>query len=550
MVSPDLLFQIAAERERRRVEAEVGGWESERERCRADIHYFADTWVWEYDPRLVGARDRDGRGLSPFFQVKLWPEQHVFLDWLNARLVHQEEGVCEKSRDQGVTYLCCIKAVHGWLFEDGFKATFGSRDEDCVDKIGDPDSIFEKLRVIVHRLPEQLLPEGFDRRRHDNAMKLINPKTGATISGEGGKDMGRSGRSTIFFLDEAAFVPNAERVEKALSGNTDVLIWISTVQGMGNRFAQKRHEGTLRPRQIITMHWRNDPRKTQAWADEKRSRNTVVFASEYDIDYTASVAGLVIPGAWVQAAIDAHIKLKFSDEGTWGAALDVADEGPDRNALVARRGVILEYADEWDELDTAKAARRACANLQALVGSTQIIQTQYDCIGIGAGVKAEINRLKEEGILPRNLRFVPWDAGAAVLRPEGRVVEGDPDSPMNKDFYANLKAQGWWQLRGRFERTYRAVTEGERYDPEDLISLPSTLPALAQIVTELSQPTYGQSGRLRLLINKKPDGAKSPNYGDAVMMCYWPAGFGLFEIDTATLRRAKTATPGLGVRRR
>lgn len=549
MVSPDLLFRIAAERERRRVEAEAGGWETERAKCAADIHYFANHWVWEYDPRLVGTRGPEGRPVSPYFQVKLWPEQHGFLDWLNERIRLQEEGLCEKSRDQGVTYLCCIKAVHGWLFEEGFKATFGSRDEDCVDKIGDPDSIFEKLRVIIHRLPAQFLPKGFDRRRHDNAMKIINPETGATISGEGGKEIGRSGRSTIFFLDEAAFVPNTERAEKALSGNTDVLIWVSTVAGMGNRFAQKRHNGNLKPRQIVHMHWRSDPRKTQMWADDKRARDPVGFASEYDIDYTASVSGIVIPGAWVRAAIDAHLKLKFTDAGAWGAALDVADEGPDRNALVARRGVILEYAEEWDELDTAKTARRAVANLRAILGAATV-QVQYDCIGVGAGVKAEINRLKEELLLPKNIRFAPWDAGAAVLRPEGRVIEDDPDSPRNKDFYANLKAQGWWELRGRFERTFRAVTEGEKYDTDDLISLPSTLPNLAQIVLELSQPTYGQSGRLRLLINKKPDNSKSPNYGDGIMMCYWPAGFGLFEIDTATLRRAKTATPGLGVRRR
>ena len=27
------------------------------------------------------------------------------------------------------------------------------------------------------------------------------------------------------------------------------------------------------------------------------------------------------------------------------------------------------------------------------------------------------------------------------------------DTPLNKDFYTNLKAQGWWQLRRRFEKT-------------------------------------------------------------------------------------------------
>jgi hypothetical protein len=35
-----------------------------------------------------------------------------------------------------------------------------------------------------------------------------------------------------------------------------------------------------------------------------------VLAQEVDIDYAASVEGVLIPSAWVQAAVDAHIKLE------------------------------------------------------------------------------------------------------------------------------------------------------------------------------------------------------------------------------------------------
>jgi len=86
---------------------------------------------------------------------------------------------------------------------------------------------------------------------------------------------------------------------------------------------------------------------------------------------------------------------------------------------------------------------------------------QYDCVGVGSGIKAETNRLIDEGLMPDNITLVPWNAGAEVLKPDHRIIPGDSNSPKNKDFYANLKAQGWWELRRRFERTYRAVNDPE-----------------------------------------------------------------------------------------
>jgi hypothetical protein len=46
---------------------------------------------------------------------------------------------------------------------------------------------------------------------------------------------------------------------------------------------------------------------------------------------------------------------------------------------------------------------------------------------------------------------------------------------------------------------------------------------LTRLITELSQASMGQSGRLKLLINKAPEGAKSPNLADALVMGRFPA---------------------------
>jgi hypothetical protein len=110
----------------------------------------------------------------------------------------------------------------------------------------------------------------------------------------------------------------------------------------------------------------------------------------------------------------------------------------------------------------------------------------------------------------------------ATRSPDGRVISGDQSSPLNKDFYANLKGQGWWTLRRRFECTYRAIAEGKKYKPEELISLPSDLPMLRQLEKELLQPVSKLTSNMRLMVDKQPEGMRSPNMADAVMMAYHP----------------------------
>jgi len=226
----------------------------------------------------------------------------------------------------------------------------------------------------------------------------------------------------------------------------------------------------------------------------------------------------VIMMSWVNAAIDAHKKLNISDDGQTVSGLDVADEGADSNAQATVKGIRLFALDEWKKGDTGVTTRRAIANSR----ETKANSLQYDCIGVGAGVKAESNRLKSEGDIPKGLAVIPWGAGSAVQFPDRNMVSGDRDSPLWKDFAANLKAQGWWTLRQRFEKTYRAVIKGEEFPHDELISIDSTLPKINQLTKELTQVIYRHDGKGRVLIDKKPDGTKSPNLADCVVMAYWP----------------------------
>lgn len=508
-------------------------WPAAREFYRTRPLTFIHHWVVTYDPRNAGG---DTPATIPLIPFEL---QRRLIRFVHFCLLTRHSGLIEKSRDMGATWICCALSVWLFLFWEGASIGWGSRKAKLVDNLGDPDSIFEKMRMIVRALPRELLPEGFDPKQHMTLSRFINPKSNATIVGEGGDDVGRGGRSLIYFKDESAHYEHPESIEAALSDNAAIQMDISSVHGLGNVFHRKRetgvewHDGLTDPPPgrtlIFVMDWREHPSKTQDWYDLRRSDYVErglehIFAQEVDRNYSAAVQGVVIPAEWVRSAIDAHRTLNLKGDGGWVSALDVADEGGDTNAQASRKGVVLRSLDEWGERDTGRTARRAIANCSSLVP----VQLQYDCIGVGTGVKSEANRLDDEGEMPRGLRLVPWNAGDTPQNAESRVIERDRDSPLWADFVQNLKAQGWWLLRRRFEVTHRAVTEKREggsvtpFDEDELISLDSSLPLLWKLVKELSQPTMTRSSRLKLMIDKRGEGVKSPNLADAVMMVYHP----------------------------
>src|SRR4029077_16023889 len=137
------------------------------------------------------------------------------------------------------------------------------------------------------------------REKHALFCKIINPVNGSTISGEGGDNIGRGGRTGIYFIDESAFIEHADLIDQSLEGNTACRIDVSTPNGPGNPFAQRRFSGKY---PVFSMHWRDDPRKTEAWAEKRKAKvGPVVWASQYEIDYSASIEGICIPAAWVRA---------------------------------------------------------------------------------------------------------------------------------------------------------------------------------------------------------------------------------------------------------
>jgi phage terminase large subunit len=505
---------LEAATQRKQVAIAQGGWEKEKARCAADIVHWFDNWVWTYDPRLTGQKNADGSRKSPYVQFKLWPKQRDAILWLRDRVDASEEGLIEKSRDTGATYLTAGFALHQWLFVPGFKATFGSRKVDYVDKKDNPDSIFAKLRIMLRRLPAEMLPEGFVWTQHDNYMRIVNPATGAVISGEGGEDMGRGGRSSMYVVDEAAFVPNAETVEKALSGNTDCVIWVSSVNGMGNLFARKRHS-VLKPHQILRLHWRDDPRKTDAWAEAKQASfsDPTTWASEYDIDYSASVEGICIPALWVESAkrvMALEPRLKPSNAGVVG--LDVG-AGKAKSVAVPRKGPVVLPPVSRGSPDTTGTAYWGLE----IANDNGCDALNFDAPGVGAGVASTLMNRDDD-----DLKVVAVNTG---LPPTDRLW---PDGRTSEEMFGNLKAEIWWLVRTALQRTHEHVLflegkpDGKEHPVTDLMALPSGDKESDALCLQLSLVKWGRNERGKIVIEKKEAlqrrGISSPDHADALML--------------------------------
>lgn len=509
---------------------------------------FIEHWCITYDPRNAGT---DKPTKMPFL---LFKRQKEFITFLYECVTLQNNGLVEKCRDVGATWLCCAFSVWLWLFWDGSSVGWGSRKEQLVDKLGDPDSIFEKIRIIVKNLPRFLWPKGFSDTEHMPFMRVVNPENDATITGEAGDNIGRGGRKLIYFKDESAHYERPEKIEAALGDTTRVQIDISSVNGTGNVFYRNRQAGEVwtpfvpmnrKKRTVFIFDWRDHPYKTPEWHEERRKDYadrgmSHLFAQEVDRNYSAAKMGVILKRHWLDALVDAHKHPRLAglglDDGAWFGAVDVADEGGDLNAFSGRKARVLKKLSKWGDGDTGFTTRNVVNHCTGLGPMT----VQYDSIGVGAGVKAESNRMREAGIMRDDLSFVGWSAAGKVLNPEGRVVPKDKNSPKNKDYYQNIRAQAWFEFARCAEYTYRLLLPetDENYiadepNVEDIISISSEIgPMLSGLLDELTQVTAApnlQTGKMS--INKKGEGEKSPNCGDSVIMNYHPIPVKKYNLD-------------------
>jgi len=458
---------------------------------------FIQDWGFTFNPKNVPKKKP---ALIPFI---FWPRQIEFILWLKDRYENQEDGVIDKARELGVTWLCVAFACWLWQFHPDSVIGFGSNKLSKVDSKGDPDSILEKVRIFLRHQPPFLMPEGYNEEKHAMKEKILNKENGSIIRGEGGDDIGRGGRASIYFKDESAFYERPIQIDAALSGTADCKIDLSTHNGPSTEFYKKTRNPAFNK---FEFDWFENPdhdmEKFQYMED---TMDPINFAQEVLRDPDASVEGICIPRRWLLACVD----LKISNKGPTEVGLDVSEEDGDGNCVIGRRGpvILAEDIKFWKKGNTDESAQHAYAFCK-LGGFERL---KYDVIGVGSGTRNEINKTKY------NIEAIPID------------VRNSPapgyykDDRKNSEHFLNLKAQMWWNIRDRAYRTFQHVNGIKLYPDEKLLSIPYHETLINELCSQQYKLTNG--GKIVMVDKvtmKKLTRMESRNHAEALCIAFCP----------------------------
>jgi hypothetical protein len=242
------------------------------------VQFIAD-WGITFDPRNVEI------GLPSKIPFVPFPRQIAWMCWVLSRWRARERGLTDKSRGSGASWMAVSLAATMCLFNRGVTIGFGSRTEDYVDEIGNPKALFFKARMFLENLPPEFR-FGWTAKTHARKMRLLFQHDSA-MTGECGDGIGRGDRTSLYFVDEAAFLEHPALAESSLSDTTNCRIDISTppVVVDDNVFVLNRER--LPAHQVFTFHFRDDPRRDAEWERKKRSELAPeIFRREYEVDYS------------------------------------------------------------------------------------------------------------------------------------------------------------------------------------------------------------------------------------------------------------------------
>jgi len=346
------------------------------EECHEDPIYWLKMTAWAFDPR------KEARSIEePFIP---WEFQEEFITYLVGILkraqtddLFRENDVADKSRDMGASF--CVLYTFEWFWQfHGASFIIGSRKEEEVDKIGDMDTPFEKLRFNIIRQPQFLLPPGFDiNSKKFSKERLLSTKPpgegGAQIVGESANEnFGRGGRALAAFCDEFQKWEFDEESWRSLSGTVKVRIAVGTPDGPFNKFAKLVNPEFCtvgeKPERVKhwRFHWWRHPdrqkgleiRNGEPWSPwlqmMKTENDAETMAKEYLLDYNVSQKGRLFENFNEDIHCDPQLEiepdlpvLRICDPGKTFAWLWVQPDMENRRILIHHELVMDEaYLDQ------------------------------------------------------------------------------------------------------------------------------------------------------------------------------------------------------------
>ena len=204
--------------------------------------------------------------------------------------------------------------------------------------------------------------------------------------------------------------------------------------------------------------------------------------------------------------------------GIIDAGLDIADAGQDKNALVIRRGPLIESARAWRAEAPGYFAPTA-ARVRDYCQASGVGKLYFDGGGVGAPMRGELAK-QDIGFAIESVLFGGKVKGEDILYDRRHK---------NKDIFMRRNAQLAFALRHRAERTIKLM-RGEKDDPklpspEQCLFISPKIPNLTTFLAQLSMPTWRLSpGQGKREIDKRGapinEDYKSPDLFDATCMAF------------------------------
>ncbi len=248
------------------------------------------------------------------------------------------------------------------------------------------------------------------------------------------------------------------------------------------------------------------------------------FPEEYDHIWLGKPRGdgdrqSVLTYSMLSECIDAHKLLGNCDGHTYGG-LDLAAgemKQNDKNALSLVKGPVVMMSREWRDSDLSCIAQYVNQQMKAHNGTRLF----YDAVGVGG--------FAEKTLLATNPEYgvIPYMGQHSVMGPKVPFIRTRSQIITNVDFFKNLKAQMWWNIRLRAENTLRLKRGFVTTRPDYYLSLDSSIENLDGLIREMAQATWKEDDSGRIVIDKTPSdynvviGGKkvtmrSPNRADSI----------------------------------
>lgn len=275
---------------------------------------------------------------------------------------------------------------------------------------------------------------------------------------------------------------------------------------------------------VVQVNYKDNPWFPADMEQERRDDELNLDPDEYAHiwggEYNESVENSIIKRKWFDAAIDAHIKLGIDPVGAVVAAHDPADEGPDPKGFSCRKGILYTEIDELKGRDGNEACDEATE--RAIKANADLFV--WDGDGMGALLRRQIAR-SFSGI-KCELRMYK---GSNAVEDKKAKYDGLDSLGMkdrnktNGEMFFNKRTQFYMKLAKRFENTYKAVIQKKHINPDEIISISSSIRLINKVRSEVCRIPRKPNGAGKIQIMSKKEmkdkyKIDSPNMADCLAM--------------------------------